>query len=280
MKCCYEKRKKLFSLFLATAIGICGAASVCAREEPYLIEKEILPLSDHENFVFGGCGPSYLTDSDQITMYMQDNDLTIDEKLEFVRQQISFLEPSIQCELIQDSDLSGAEKDLLISECVYTQEEYDLVINMPSPSASATWYSLPGTFTCYKQETINFCMPATAQNAIYYLTGSLVSQDDLADEMDIVKGFVEGNFDNLKPCVNKYQSARIYIQRSNITQIKLLSCFYADITSYYCPTLVRIYNPKGQSNWDYTTDGHALCVVSLNSDRDLIKVADSDVGTS
>ena len=77
------------------------------------------------------------------------DNLQIDEKLEFVRQQIAFLEPSVQCELIQETNISDVEKDMLIAECVYTLEEYNSIMNYPVSLASSSWYELPGTFYLY-----------------------------------------------------------------------------------------------------------------------------------
>ena len=240
----------------------------------------LIPLDYQRVDAIVDCSPSNQTDKDQIAMYMRDTNLQIDEKLELVRQQIAFLEPSVQCELIQETNISDVEKDMLIAECVYTLEEYNSIMNYPVSLASSSWYELPGTFTCYKQKYNNYCLPATAQNAVCYLTGSFTDQDIFAEKMDIIGGVTVANsFDKLKPCVNQYQSSRSYVQRQNTySETVMTSSIYYDMTSYYCPTLIRIQNDG--TNWLYNTNGHALCINALRSDRGEIQVADSDIGTA
>ena len=87
----------------------------------------LIPLDYQRVDAIVDCSPSNQTDKDQIAMYMRDTNLQIDEKLELVRQQIAFLEPSVQCELIQETNISDVEKDMLIAECVYTLEEYNSI---------------------------------------------------------------------------------------------------------------------------------------------------------
>lgn len=109
----------------------------------------LIPLDYQRVDAIVDCSPSNQTDKDQIAMYMRDTNLQIDEKLELVRQQIAFLEPSAQCELIQETNISDVEKDMLIAECVYTLEEYNSIMNYPVSLASSSWYELPGTFYLY-----------------------------------------------------------------------------------------------------------------------------------
>ncbi len=74
---------------------------------------------------------------------------------------------------IEKTGLSDECKSNLISECVSTSEEYALLVAelRREALAGSNWLSLPGTFVCYTQLEENYCVPATAQSALKYLTG-------------------------------------------------------------------------------------------------------------
>lgn len=288
------KNMTIVSALLSAFILTCNTLPVLAAEEKYTVaphlsdiaieENLLLPVNDQSSTVMPtGAIPSSLTDEEQIAMYMRDSSLTTEKKLETIRDLLLCIDPNTQTNLIMNTDLSDFEKDLLISECVYTQEEYDTIINYPSVAASGSWYELPGTFTCYQQLTQYFCGPASAKAAIKYLSNQTLDQYDLAEEMGTIEpalpGFPSGTtIDAMKTCINNHQTSRAYKLRSNIySQDITTSTIRSDINDYTCPTVILIQDTG--INWPYYTNGHFLCVNAISNNLDTIQVSDPLIGT-
>lgn len=78
--------------------------------------------------IISGCGPSVVTESDQITQFIRNTDWPIDQKLTMVRNIVAFLPPDTQREMIKEADLSKEEEQLVIKYCIYTEDEYQLLL--------------------------------------------------------------------------------------------------------------------------------------------------------
>lgn len=138
---------------------------------------------------------------------------------------------------------------------------------------ATTWSHLPGTYYCYIQAEPGFCMAASAQAVIRYLTGSCDDQYTVAEDLGVDPD-TGGNFNNMKPYLNSHQSANTYVFKSyTTTQTTMKSNLYTDITTFEAPAVLRIKITTSQG-WPYTTTGHALNVNAARDDKAYFQLAD------
>lgn len=168
------------------------------------------------------------------------------------------------------NSLSEEEKQLIAekeAEADWIAEEW---AKQPMTRA-ATKISIPGTFTIYQQEETMYCAPACVKSMIQYLNGSSPSQSVIAGEMGT--SFLTGTpVINIAPYL-KEMVGYYYSRQASPTQSLMCSRLYTTIVNNEKPCLMAINNPTG-NNWHYPTDGHALVVNAIYSDRSKVQFAD------
>lgn len=138
---------------------------------------------------------------------------------------------------------------------------------------ATTWSHLPGQFYCYAQTESAYCMPATAQAVIRYLTGSCDSQSVVAKALGVTPTG-GGDFAKMKPYLNEKQSAVTYVAKNNTVSLSTMkSNFYSDITTFEGPAVLRIAISSSEG-WPYSTNGHALNVNAARDDQAYFQLAD------
>lgn len=158
-----------------------------------------------------------------------------------------------------------------LSETDSTADKY------ATASTSSTYTMLPGGYTCYAQEQPGYCVAATCQAMMKYLTGTKYNQSVLANAMSIdpQQG---GNFDNLRTYLNANQSKNTYIARkSNASLETMQNNLYAAIATYKAPAALRIVCTT-TGGWPYNSNGHALSVSSARDDKATFVLADPLIG--
>ncbi len=269
--------KKSIVVLLMSIIASLNTFPILAQSDIRFVYSQdgvLLPLNTNGSIYVGGNDITPVNSKDEITRYMRDNSLTLSEKLTYIKEQIAFIPPTEQHQIIQATDLSDVEKSLLYTECMYTPEQYSSIMQKFHTSVyNTSMISLPGIFTCYAQEKWNYCMPAVTQSTVDYLTGSILSQSSIASDLQITD-FTMGHMSDLQECINGYQSERYYIYREKYSLTVFTSCVNYDIDTVHCPTIVNIYAPE-TGQWYYRTDiGHALNINAISASGAETQIAD------
>lgn len=168
------------------------------------------------------------------------------------------------------NSLSEEEKQLIKD----AEEESDRIAEewaKQPMTRAATKISIPGTFTMYAQTHDMYCAPACVKSIIQYLNGSSPTQDDIARGMETTldRGTLVVN---IVPYLNSKVSYN-YKLVSTPSQTTMCNRLYTTIVTNKKPGMMAIYNPKG-TNWHYPTDGHALVVNAIYSDKSKVQFAD------
>ncbi|MCM1530016.1 MAG: hypothetical protein NC093_08495 [Alistipes sp.] len=134
-------------------------------------------------------------------------------------------------------------------------------------AANATKISVPGNFTMYQQIYDDYCVPACVRSIINYINGSADSQESIAWSGCYLY------MDDARVYLNNHQSKCVYVQENYPTKSLMTSVIYQTITNDKVPCMIAISNPSGE-NWHYSTDGHALVVNAIRSDKSKIQLGD------
>lgn len=165
----------------------------------------------------------------------------------------------------------------MLDDPEYSEEElqgfYDKMFSPPMATRADISFEVLGV-PYYRQEKDYYSGPATAQQTVGYLTGSIESQDDIfqlvkTDEED--SRATEGN--KLKNYVNSRQSVNTYGLKYPSSASEMSEDIYDDINRGV-PVILWVKLTKG-GNWIYKTDGgHFLNATGINTGGSLIEVTD------
>ncbi len=173
----------------------------------------------------------------------------------------------------RNSSLTEAQRAMIQQKL----SETDSIADEYTASTQSTYTMLPGGYICYAQEQPAYCVAATCQAMMKYLTGTKYSQSVLANAMSIdpQRG---GNFDNLRTYLNANQSKNAYVARkTNVSLETMKKNLYAAIATYKAPAALRIVCTT-TGGWPYNSNGHALSVSSARDDKATFVLADPLIG--
>lgn len=138
-----------------------------------------------------------------------------------------------------------------------------------------TWVDVPGTFVLYFQTTSYNCGPACVQSAINYLSESDLSQSTVAEGCQTT---TNGTYlSNMVPYLNDHQNQNLYVEAYNKTQSVFADNLFRAIDYYDSPGIVGFACTEG-GVWQYSTDGHFVCINSARSDQGAFQLADPLIG--
>lgn len=143
--------------------------------------------------------------------------------------------------------------------------------------AASTKIDIPGTFTMYHQSESNYCVPACVKSVLHYLNGSSSSQFTIA----LALGTISSGTDITKvpKYLNKKQDTCIYLFKSSPSKATLCSFIYSTIAYDHAPCIMGIIDTSGNTWGYYSTNGHALVVNAIYSDKNRIQFADPAGGS-
>ena len=168
------------------------------------------------------------------------------------------------------NSLSEEEKQLIAEKEAEADRIAEEWAKQPMTRA-ATKISIPGTFTIYQQEETMYCAPACVKSMIQYLNGSSPSQSVIAGEMGT--SFLTGTpVINIAPYLNEMVD-EVYIRSANPSLAAFKASVYATIVDYKDPAMMAMVN-HNSSYWHYNTDGHAVVINAIYSDRNTVQIAD------
>lgn len=128
--------------------------------------------------------------------------------------------------------------------------------------------SLPGTFTLYRSDEADYCMPSCVESVLKYINHSSPSQKSIDDELqkDTLK---------LSAYLNEHQNKNAYMLKTGaeLTEGVLANCIFYDIFCLGVPTFIRITDTSCDS-WYYPSDGHIVLAIGIYDDLSRILIAD------
>ncbi|MBP3380960.1 MAG: hypothetical protein J6K77_08880 [Ruminococcus sp.] len=133
--------------------------------------------------------------------------------------------------------------------------------------ASSYKISVPGTFTMYQQIYNDYCLPACVKSIIHYINGSSEGQEDIA--RDGCKDYLY----RARIYLNEHQSQCNYLEQTNPAKHFITSAVYTTINEEKAPCILGI-NTTLTNNWHYQTEGHAVVVNAIQSDKSKMQIAD------
>ncbi len=159
---------------------------------------------------------------------------------------------------------SLSEKDLRMM----AEKDKAIVPSKRVLAKAATKISVPGTFVMYQQEEDNYCIPATIQSILMYLTGDSPEQDEIyrATERDPTQ---------IPAFLNRRQTKCYYVYSAVSTFDKRTMCtrIYNAIVNQKAPASMGIAGTT-KRDWFYTTSGHCLVVNAIYDDYSKIQFGD------
>lgn len=137
---------------------------------------------------------------------------------------------------------------------------------------ATTWTHLPNTFYCYQQINNSYCVAASIQADMRYLTGSTDDQETIAKDAGITTS--GGTLDDAKTYLNANQKKNDYVIRDSNTSLSTMkSNLYSAISTYKAPAMLGIA-VSSSDGWAYDTGGHALNVNAARDDQAYFQMAD------
>lgn len=131
---------------------------------------------------------------------------------------------------------------------------------------------IPGTFTIYYQSTSYYCVPASVKSVLQYINGSSSSQSTIARALDTTTSGT--SMSKVPEYLNKKQDDCIYLLKNYPSQSSMCAAIYSTITNDKDPCIMGITDKTGNYWGYYATDGHALVVNAIYSDKSKIQFAD------
>ena len=169
------------------------------------------------------------------------------------------------------NSLSEEEKAFIAEKEAASAQLAEQVENQPATRA-ASKISIPGSFTIYKQEKCNYCVPACLKSVIQYLNGSSPSQSSIASALYLKPEDKGVKAYRIKPYLDsKVDYTYVWTMDPSTTQIR--DHLYYAVVSQDVPGLMTVCD-MGEGVWKYQTEGHCVVVNAVYSDKSRIQVAD------